>query len=123
MNFPPTPIYIIYRIYIPFLYILYTTPFHLSVVQSPLVSVSFKKTHFDKIEPEPEFVNGKEPKDRFQIIDYASLCSLADRYANMVVVPARESISGLIKRFKNSGSVVERVSTPPPASPPSLYHS
>jgi hypothetical protein len=33
---------------------------------------------------EPEFLNFKEPKNRFQGINYASLCSLAGRYDNPI---------------------------------------
>jgi hypothetical protein len=50
----------------------------------------------------------KEPRNRFQGIDSASLCSLVALVRQIGFVPARqtpdwESIPGLLKRFTNSG--------------------
>jgi hypothetical protein len=36
----------------------------------------------DLLSAEPEFLNFKEPRNRFQVINSASLCSLAGRYNN-----------------------------------------
>jgi hypothetical protein len=67
------------------------------------------------ISPQPfetEFINVlKEPKNRFQGIDSASLCSLwwasIRQMGCRSVPPGWESIPGLLKRFTNSGSVYE----------------
>ncbi len=54
----------------------------------------------------PNLLPFKEPWNQFRRIDSASLCSLAGRCSNMVVVPFRtegwESIPGLLKKFTKS---------------------
>jgi hypothetical protein len=58
------------------------------------------------ISPDSTF---KEPRNRFQGIDFTRLCSLAGRYRYVKSgcrsdPPGWESIPGLLKRFANSGS-------------------
>jgi hypothetical protein len=60
-----------------------------------------------KLPQSPNFRTFKEPRNRFQEIDSPSLCNLAGRYVKYCChtgPPGWESISGLLKRFTNSGS-------------------